>query len=112
MRSRVEKRPAGLRPAAAIEVNPGPAARFRTLQESEFERLKTALMREKLKELWEPEFDATLKRVANEAAAVAWVTAYPLLVFPGLFEEKAEAAMAHALRQDWVFQRSRELLAV
>ena len=53
-----------------------------------------------------------LSGVANEAAAVAWVTAYPLLVFPGLFEEKAVVAMAHAARQDWVFQRSRELLAV
>jgi len=29
----------------------------------------------------------------NEAAALAWITPYPALVFPGLFEEKAEAAL-------------------
>jgi hypothetical protein len=40
------------------------------------------------------------------------MTAYPLLVFPALFEEKAQAALAHAERQNWVLQRSRELLAV
>jgi hypothetical protein len=70
------------------------------------------LLREKLDELWEPEFNTTLRRAANEAAAVAWITSYPLLVFPALFEEKAQAALAHAERQNWILQRSRELLAV
>ena len=112
MRNRIKKRPTPLQAAAAWEANPAPAAPFRAVQESEFERLKAEMLREKLKELWEPEFNSVLRGVANEAAALAWVTAYPLLVFPGLFEEKAAAAMARAARQDWVFQRSRELLAV
>ena len=43
--------------AAAVGANPAPAAPFRAVQESEFERLKAEMLREKLKELWEPEFD-------------------------------------------------------
>ena len=74
--------------------------------------MKAVLMGEKLKEVREPEFNVRLRRAANEAAALAWVTPYPLLVFPALFEEKAETALAHAARQNWVLQRSRELLAV
>jgi hypothetical protein len=108
----MKKKPTPLRPAAAWQANSAPAAPFRAVQESEFERLKAEMLREKLKELWEPEFNSVLRGVANEAAALAWVTPYPLLVFPGLFEEKTAAAMAHADRQDWIFQRSRELLAV
>jgi hypothetical protein len=43
---------------------------------------------------------------------LAWVTRYPLLVFPALFDEQAEAALLRAERQEQVRQRSRELLAV
>ncbi len=52
-----------------------------------------------------------LSRTANEAAALAWVTRYPLLVFPALFEEMAETALLRAERQEQIRQRSRELLA-
>jgi hypothetical protein len=43
---------------------------------------------------------------------LAWVTQFPLLVFPALFEEKAETAMLQAKRQASVRQRSLELLSV
>lgn len=112
MSSRSINVPTTFEPDTRFEVNPVPAAPFRALQESRFERLKSGLLRAKLDELWEPEFNTSLRRAANEAAAVAWMTAYPLLVFPALFEEKAQAALAHAERQNWVLQRSRELLAV
>jgi hypothetical protein len=85
---------------------------FRAVQEAEFERLKGRLLRERLEELWEPERNAGVRRAANEAAALAWLTRYPLLVFPALFEEKAETALLHADRQDRVRVRSRELLVV
>ena len=58
-----------------------------------------------------PQLGTQLRRVANEAAALAWVTQYPLLVYPALFEEQAEAASLRAERQEQVRQRSRELLA-
>jgi len=52
-----------------------------------------------------------LSRAANDAAALAWVTRYPVLFFPVLFEEKAETALLRAERQEQVLQRSRGLLA-
>jgi hypothetical protein len=53
-----------------------------------------------------------LRRAANDAAALAWATLYPLLVFPVLFEEQTRAALRQAERQARIFESSRELLAV
>ena len=95
-----------------FEVKPASAAPFRAWQEAEFERLKTRLLAERLAGRWDPPSGGQLRRAANEAAALAWATRYPLLVYPALFEEKAEAALLRAERQEQVRQRSRELLAV
>jgi len=92
-----------------FEIKPEPAAPFRALQETEFERLKLQLLEERLAEETDAELNSYLRRAANEAASLAWVTSYPLLVFPALFEEKAEAASAQALRQEQVRQRSLDL---
>jgi hypothetical protein len=89
-----------------------PAAPFRALQENQFERLKTALVGERLEALWKPELSAHVRRAANEAAALAWVTPYPLLVFPVLFGEKTDVALAIAARQEQVLRGSPELYAV
>jgi hypothetical protein len=97
-------------PETGFEVKPSPPAPFRARQEAELERLKAQLLAERL-ETRNPQLDTQLRRVANEAAALAWVTQYPLLVFPALFEEKAEADLLRAERQEQVHQRSRELLA-
>ena len=104
--------PAEFGPETWFEVRPGPSAPFRAAVEAQLERLKDQLLYERLEELSEPAGKLNLRRAANEAAALAWVTAYPLLVFPALFEEKAEAAAAQAERQEQIFQRSPELLAV
>ena len=58
-----------------------------------------------------PELNAPLRRAANDAAALAWATVFPLLVFPVLFEEKTEAALRRAERQARIFVNSRELIA-
>jgi hypothetical protein len=42
---------------------------------------------------------ALIMRQANEAAFLAWLTSYPLLTFPCLFEEKTAAATEQARRQ-------------
>ena len=97
-------------PETGFEVRPSPPAPFRARQEAELERLKARVLAER-PESRNPRLDSQLQRVANEAAALAWVTQYPLLVFPALFEEKAEAALFRAGRQEQVRQRSRELLA-
>ena len=51
-----------------------------------------------------------LRRAANDAAALAWVTAYPLLVFPALLEEKVRAALRQYGRQAGIRRRSANLL--
>ena len=98
-------------PETGFEVNPSPPAPFQARQEEELERLKAQLLAERLAGRREPQLDGALRRAAGEAAALAWVTRYPLLVFPALFEEKAEAALLRVARQEQIFQRSRELLA-
>jgi hypothetical protein len=99
-------------PETGFEVRPLPPAPFRARQETELERLKARLLSERLEALGDPQVGGQLGRAANEAAALAWVTRYPLLVFPVLFDEKAEAALLSAERQEQVRQRSRGLLAV
>jgi hypothetical protein len=53
---------------------------------------------------------AALRRAANEAAALAWFTPFPLLFFPALLEEKARAALRQGARQRCVRNRSETLL--
>ena len=98
-------------PETQFEVRPAPPAPFRATQETGLERLKNQLLRERLYDLAEPGFNGYVRRAANEAAALAWVTAYPLLMFPALFDEKTEDALLQARRQTSVRQRSLELLA-
>jgi hypothetical protein len=74
------------------------------VQENEFERLKVSLLSERLEALWKPELSAQVRRAANEAAALAWVTPYPLLVFPVLFAEKADALVTGAGAQNQMNQ--------
>jgi hypothetical protein len=104
--------PADFGPETRFEVEPLPAAPYRAALESRFEELQTSLLAVRLEEVWEPRLNSQMRRAANEAAALAWVTPYPLLVFPVLFEEKAELALKVAERQDAVRQRTRELLGV
>ncbi|MGO8926526.1 MAG: hypothetical protein ACLQU3_06540 [Limisphaerales bacterium] len=98
-------------PETGFEVKPVPPARLRARQETDFERLKARLLSERLQALGDPQVGGQLRRAANEAAALAWVTQYPVLFFPVLFEEKAETALLRAKRQEQVRQRSRGLLA-
>ena len=61
--------------------------------------LKTRLLLERLNETPEAETHALIMRQANEAALLAWLSSYPLLTFPCLFEERATVAIAQARRQ-------------
>lgn len=99
-------------PETRFEVKPVPPAPFRAVEETELERLKNRLLIGVLSDLDEPAFNAPVRRAANEAAALAWVTRYPLLTFPALFEEKTEAALAYAKCQESVRERSPELVLV
>ena len=104
--------PARFGPETRFELRPAPPAPFRATQETEFERLKSRLLARQLAEAPAPELNTPLRRAANDAAALAWATLYPLLVFPVLFEEKTQAALRQADRQARIFKSSCELLAV
>lgn len=97
-------------PETRFAVRPAPPTPFRATQETEFERLKSRLLTEKLLATARPEVNVAIRRAANEAAALAWVTFYPLLVFPTLFEEKIRSAIRHAERQARVYANSPELV--
>ena len=98
-------------PETRFALRPVAAVPFRADLENEFERLKIRLLARQLESVEQPELSAPLRRAANEAAALAWVTFYPLLVFPALFEEKVGTALAQARRQARVYANSSELLA-
>ena len=97
-------------PETRFEVAPVPAVPFRGTQETELDRLKARLLRELLAQTPDEQFYAPLRRAANEAAALAWFTPFPLLFFPGLLEEKARAALRHGARQRYIRDRSENLL--
>jgi hypothetical protein len=97
-------------PETRFEVKPVPPAPFRALEETELEHLKNRLLVGTLNGLNEPEVNPYVRRAANEAAALAWVTRYPLLTFPALFEEKVENALLYAERQTDVRERSAEIV--
>lgn len=98
-------------PETRFELRPIAAAPFRANLENEFERLKGRLLTERLNFVEDPDLNAPIRRAANEAAALAWVTYYPLLVFPELFAEKIDVAIRHVERQARIFANTRELLA-
>jgi hypothetical protein len=64
-----------------------------------FAVLKQRLLLQCLNETPESEAHALIMRQANEAALLAWLSLYPLLTFPCLFEEKAAQASEEARRQ-------------
>ena len=74
------------------EPTPLPAAPSRGAMETQLERLKEQLLAPLLSSVSTPTLAHQLRCVANEAAALAWLTACPLLVLPALLEEKVRAA--------------------
>ena len=112
MNKNYKRVPTRFAPETRFELRPAPPAPSQAAQQTQLEQLKTQLLLERLETAAEPACNLYLRRAASEAAALAWVTPYPLLVFPALFEEKAEAALAQAERQEQILQRTRGLRAV
>ncbi len=61
--------------------------------------LKNRLLRETLETSPCEPLASLLRLTATEAEAQAWLTSFPLLTFPVLFEEKAEQVRRYAARQ-------------
>ncbi len=99
--------PAEFGPETRFELRPAPPAPFRATQETEFERLKEQAA---CRSNWPGRsagIERPLRRAANEAAALAWVTFYPLLVFPVLFEEKTRTAISQHQMQTRILAKLR-----
>ncbi len=95
-------------PLAWVPESPVPVPK---IDENELERLKNRLLREALRPVVNTSLTAPLRRAANEAAGLAWLEPYPLLVFPTLFEELAARARQRVQKQQLVHARSEDLLA-
>ena len=86
--------PARNRPQAAGLRGPEPNTNNPALSE-----LRVRLLREALASPADPELSKLLRLVATEAEAQAWLTSFPLLVFPALFEEKTQRVRGYVARQ-------------
>ncbi|MHB8523502.1 MAG: hypothetical protein ACYDH9_22465 [Limisphaerales bacterium] len=103
-----------IRPRFGLETRfdvPLPAGSFPGKGVAELERLKERLLQELLGPADPAWVYAPLRRAANDAAAIAWMTPCPLLVLPSLLEEKVQAARRQAQRQQEVLLRSRALVS-
>jgi len=98
-------------PDSRFDWPPPPPVPFRATEEPDVEQLKRQLLTQWFNCAKTIEELAMIRRAANEAAAVAWLSPYPLLVLPVLLEEKAQKAMAQAERQRQIRQRSRYWMA-
>jgi len=87
-----------------------PPAPYRRTEENELDRLKNRLLRQELARATGANAVVTLRRAANEAASLAWLEPFPMLVFPELFAEKLTRAWTSLERQRDIRTRSAHLL--
>ncbi len=71
--------------------------------------LKQRLLLQRLNEVPDSATHDQIIRQANEAAFMSWLTKYPLLTFPCLFEERALAAAEQARCQAHLYWKGLEL---
>jgi hypothetical protein len=67
--------------------------------------LKEQLLDERLRSISDPEL-RSLPLAADESAALAWSTAYPLLVLPELMTERSQATETRHYRQNCIRKRN------
>jgi hypothetical protein len=82
---------------------------FRAKETTRLELLKDRLLKQLLNTAENAGQNIALRRAANDAAALAWVTEYPLLVFPALLEEKARTALIQYRRQARIRQATQNI---
>jgi hypothetical protein len=78
----------------------------RRAQEVALERFKRRLAQKAAYQAEDARLVPWLRHAANEAAALAWTTPFPMLFLPQLLEEKAEAVRRYVRRQDALRPRS------
>ena len=79
--------------------------------EGRFSGLKEELLAEVLGATETLDLHPRLKHAANEAAGLAWMTEFPLLVFPALFDELTKRERARQSRQRQIRAKTEILVA-
>src|ERR1700680_3484291 len=82
------------------------ASKHQRYSSQRLERLKKLLLQDSLRGVFDTEVAPRLRRAAEEAASLSWITPYPLLVLPELFVELAAEARLRAQRQREIRARS------
>lgn len=80
------------------------------LNKEAFRKLNETLLKRLLDETETLQLHAALKTAANEAAALAWSSGFPLLVYPVLLAEKTQIVRLWHYRCEKVLQRSQMLM--
>ena len=75
-----------------------------------FAGLQETLVNETLDETETLALHGPVKHAANEAAGLAWTTAFPLLVFPTLFQEKVDRVRKNQGRAERIKAQTADLL--
>jgi hypothetical protein len=105
-----QKVPIRFVPTERFAVKPVPAAPFRAVELDALDRFKDRLVRKLLNTTTDAELHSRIRRAANDAASLAWMTGYPLLFFPLILEERIAMARRQARRQRDIRQRSRMMI--
>ena len=88
-----------------FEPNPLLLTSRRRALEAQLEQLKERLLEPILNSVESAALAQELRRVANEAAALAWFTVCPILVLPTLLQEKVRSALEWWERQESIRHR-------
>ena len=99
-------------PETRFKSNRVPTGGHRSRRIAVLEELKQRLFHEKARTTSDEVALSYLRRAAEEAAALAWATPYPLLVLPELFAEKAAEAFLQSERQREIRERSQGIVAL
>lgn len=83
---------------------------LRRRAEGGLDRLREGLLNQTLAQVQSTALVRPILRAAQEAAALAWLEEFPLLVFPCLLQEKVDAAKHRAQRQLWVEAQTSDFL--
>ena len=97
--------------ATRFDLEPVSAVPFRGERETELEQFKNRLLRQALHSAEDAQLYAPVRRAANEAVTAAWMTPFPMLFLPALFEEKLAAVLRQSKHAQSVRARSRRILA-
>ena len=105
-------RPTEVAPLNRFDEGAAPTAPTRGDTENELEQFKDRLFAQLALGNAPDTLRTTLRQAADEAAALVWLTPYPLLLLPALLEEKTQVARQKVALQARIRRQSSELLTL